>query len=244
LGGHKLPDNCYIIAAGNRVTDNASAFDIDTALADRFTHFVLESDATQWLSWAVKNDIHPTVLTFIKTRPDMLDDEDNMTDLIRRSPRSWEKVSDILHVNSNPERVDRLIQGRIGLNNTAVFIKTLREINDLPDIDLLVKASNQELTKLAPTTVAGLYGLTYLLNSWANNKKRLAIAMKIYLILCDSSPVANREEIKVTGIGLLGDKAVSKNWILDLISDENYKEYVSKFIRQIPSLGDAAAFLK
>jgi len=87
LGGHSLPDNCYIVAAGNRATDNASAFDIDTALADRFTHFVLKCDAKQWLDWAVLNNIHPTVLTFIKTRPDMLDDEDNMTDLVRRSPR-------------------------------------------------------------------------------------------------------------------------------------------------------------
>lgn len=166
------------------------------------------------------------------------------TPLERVGKVSWEKISDILHVNSNPEKVDRLLQGRIGLNNTAVFIKTLREINDLPNIDLLVKATDQELARLAPTTVTGLYGLTYLLNSWANNKKRLAQAMKIYLILCDNSPVPNREEIKVTGIGLLGDKAISKNWILDLIKDENYKDHVRNFIRQIPSLGDAAAFLK
>lgn len=174
----------------------------------------------------------------------MLDDEDNLTDLVRTSPRSWEKISDLLHVNSNPEQIDRIIQGRIGLNNTAVFIKTLREINELPDIDKLTKATDEELARLAPTSVTALYGLTYLLNSWANTKKKLAQAMKMYLILCDNSPVPNREEIKVTGIGLLGDKAVEKNWILDLIKDDNYKEHVRAFVRQIPSLGDAAQFLK
>lgn len=87
LGGHKLPEDSYIICAGNRASDGASAFDLDTALADRLNIFVIEADAQQWLDWAIKNNIHPAVLTYIKTKPERLMDEENFSHVCRRSAR-------------------------------------------------------------------------------------------------------------------------------------------------------------
>jgi hypothetical protein len=87
LGGHKLPEDSYIICAGNRASDGASAFELDTALADRLNIFVLEINPKQWLSWAVSEDLHPAVLTYINAKPHMLMDEENFEHTCRRSAR-------------------------------------------------------------------------------------------------------------------------------------------------------------
>jgi hypothetical protein len=86
LAGFELPKSTYIIAAGNRVSDGASAYEMDTATADRLTHIQLVPQPDQWLKWAAKADLHNSVLTFIKTRPDFLFD-DELDDLVRTSPR-------------------------------------------------------------------------------------------------------------------------------------------------------------
>ena len=38
IGEHKLPDNCIVIAAGNRVTDKSVAYAMPKALANRLLH--------------------------------------------------------------------------------------------------------------------------------------------------------------------------------------------------------------
>ena len=38
VGEHKLPDNCIVIAAGNRMTDKSVAFKMPKALANRLMH--------------------------------------------------------------------------------------------------------------------------------------------------------------------------------------------------------------
>ena len=65
VGEHKLPDNCIIIAAGNRVTDKSVSFKMPKALANRLCHFEIQSDFDSWRDWAVKNGINQKVLGFI-----------------------------------------------------------------------------------------------------------------------------------------------------------------------------------
>lgn len=54
IGEHKLPDNCIVIAAGNRVSDKSVAFTMPKALANRLCHIEIESDVESWKSWAYK----------------------------------------------------------------------------------------------------------------------------------------------------------------------------------------------
>ena len=42
VGEHKLPDNCIVIAAGNRVTDKSVSFKMPKALANRLLHIEIE----------------------------------------------------------------------------------------------------------------------------------------------------------------------------------------------------------
>lgn len=42
VGEHKLPENCIVIAAGNRITDRSVAFKMPKALANRLMHIEVE----------------------------------------------------------------------------------------------------------------------------------------------------------------------------------------------------------
>ena len=90
---YDVPDGWYIVAAGNRTKDGAVARAMSSALANRFCHLELTEAHKSWVDWGWKNGIHPSVLAFIRFRPDLLL---NMTGNRERgwpSPRTWARVS-------------------------------------------------------------------------------------------------------------------------------------------------------
>ncbi len=97
LGEHEIPDNTFIMAAGNRSSDNSIAYDMPTALRNRFIHFELVLDLDDWLLWAEHKGIHPFIVNFLKNNPDKFAYKDLNTDsYIIITPRSWEILSDML----------------------------------------------------------------------------------------------------------------------------------------------------
>ena len=50
VGEHRLPENCIVIAAGNRVTDKSVVYNMPKALANRLCHFEVAVDAAAWPS--------------------------------------------------------------------------------------------------------------------------------------------------------------------------------------------------
>ena len=71
VGEHKLPENCIVIAAGNRVTDKSVAFTMPRALANRLCHIEIESSAESWHNWAVANGINQMVTGFLSVLIDI-----------------------------------------------------------------------------------------------------------------------------------------------------------------------------
>lgn len=116
IGEHKLPDNCIVIAAGNRVTDRSVAYKMPKALANRLCHIEIESDIRSWHKWAVPAGINPIVLGFIDYNPSMLMTFDTVGDeLAFPTPRSWEMVSSMLNnVSENVVELFPLIAGCVG----------------------------------------------------------------------------------------------------------------------------------
>lgn len=116
VGEHKLPENCIVIAAGNRVTDRSVAYNMPRALANRLCHLEIVSDSGSWHEWAVMAGINRVVLGFLSSRPGMLTGGDiDENTLSFPTPRSWEMVSNVLnHVSENIDDVFPLISGCIG----------------------------------------------------------------------------------------------------------------------------------
>ena len=68
VGEHKLPENCIVIAAGNRVTDKSVAYNMPKALANRLCHFEIKGDSSSWHDWAVKTGVHKYVVGYLPAK--------------------------------------------------------------------------------------------------------------------------------------------------------------------------------
>ena len=123
VGEHKLPDNCIVIAAGNRVTDKSVSFKMPKALANRLLHIEVEGSFASWQNWALKAGVHPKVLGFLCARTDLLFGFDAKNDdLAFATPRSWEMVSNLLnHVSDDVNTLYPLIAGLVGNGNALEF---------------------------------------------------------------------------------------------------------------------------
>jgi len=90
-GEHPLPEKTFIMLAGNLGEGDDTTitnFD-DSALDGRLSILQLRPTAHEWLKWAAQNEIHPSVIKYIKLFPDRLWDEKN----INPNPRGWHQVS-------------------------------------------------------------------------------------------------------------------------------------------------------
>ena len=129
---YQVPDGWYICAAGNRVEDSAVAMTMSSALANRFLHVELREDAELWAQWGLRHNIHPAVLGFIRFRPDLLFHQEN-ENLERGwpTPRSWERVSSMLHSFGKTDSVllDKIIYGLVG-NQAGVEFCAFRQISE------------------------------------------------------------------------------------------------------------------
>jgi len=129
IGEHRLPENCIVIAAGNRLTDRSVAYKMPKALANRLCHIEIRSDPESWRRWAISNGIHSIVTGFIDYNPTSLCcTEGNDGNNAFPTPRSWEMVSNILtHISDDINEVFPLISGCIG-STTAYSFKAWAEI--------------------------------------------------------------------------------------------------------------------
>ena len=123
IGEHKLPDNCIVIAAGNRVTDKSVAYNMPRALANRLCHIEIKGDSASWHDWAIKAGVHPFVVGYLEYNPVALmrlDSSEN--NLAFTTPRSWEMVSNILNcISDNIQDVYPMIVGCIGHSDASKF---------------------------------------------------------------------------------------------------------------------------
>ncbi len=111
-GEHALPEKTSIILAGNLGEGDDTTiteFD-DSALDGRLAVFQLKPSAQDWLAWAEREGIHPSVIRYIAMFPERLWDEEN----INPNPRGWHQVSRALagsyRINTEMELLDHLAE--------------------------------------------------------------------------------------------------------------------------------------
>lgn len=96
-GEHRLPSGTAIVLSGNLGEDDHTSiteFD-DSALDGRLAIFHLKPNASDWLSWALEENIHPAVISYISLFPEKLWDEKN----INPNPRGWHQVSQAINLS-------------------------------------------------------------------------------------------------------------------------------------------------
>ena len=169
VGEHKLPENCIVIAAGNRVTDKSVAYKMPKALANRLLHINVNGSFNSWKKWAVASGINEKVLGFLSFKRDYLMCFDSASDdLAFATPRSWEMVSNILNgVNSDVEKVYRLIAGLIGEGAALEFKSWCKVYKDLPSIESIFNGKENSV----PKNLDAVYALTSSMVAYAREHK-------------------------------------------------------------------------
>lgn len=169
IGEHKLPENCIVLAAGNRTTDKSVAFKMPKALANRLLHIEVEGNFPSWRTWAVQAGIHSKVIGFLSFVPAKLMAFDaSSDDLAFATPRSWEMVSNLLnYIKDDPDELLPLIAGLIGPGVAAEFCTWCKIYRELPDIQDIFDGKMPQL----PKSSDAMYALVSSMTSYAQSHK-------------------------------------------------------------------------
>ena len=241
VGDYQLPDGWWVVGAGNDPDDGAVAFDMGTALADRLVHFQVVPDAREWIRWGQQHGISPEVLTFIQVKPDFLEGNQGQQaagQLIGPTPRSWERVSRVLELERERGAREFIVAGIVGEAAAAEFFHVIEELAELPPIEKLVEAQGKKLDALLPTTLPGLYGLTYSLASYVSDLESAQGAMRVLIRLGEIEDDSDlpRAEVQALAMELLLERAGKRGFLLQLGDTPEYGVYRKK-AREIVELG-------
>lgn len=162
VGEHRLPENCIVIAAGNRVTDKSVAFKMPKALANRLLHIEIKSDFDSWENWAIKNGINLKIIGFLSFKRDcLLQDDASADQLAFATPRTWEMVSNILNfVKDDAEKEFDLISGLVGSGMAHEFRTWCKVYKELPDIDDIFSGKAETVPKETDAMYALISAMT------------------------------------------------------------------------------------
>jgi hypothetical protein len=223
IGGWRLPDSTFVVAAGNGVADGAIAFEMGTALSDRLIHLSVLAEANDWLKgYAVPAGIHPSVAAFIRTRPDLLDTTEVVLrhgDTVACTPRAWARVSAILFAIDDRALRDVMIAGVVGEGPAAEFALVEREAASAVQAQAMLDAPARERAELYPSSLHGLTALTFAIVA-LSDEATLPAAIEVMAGLrtlpeARSDPVFASlplGELSTYGFELLIERALEKGW--------------------------------
>lgn len=165
LHGHKMAKNWMVVSTGNRQEDKAGANRVLSHLRNRETVLEYDTHLDDWTGWAVEHNVRPEVISFIRFRPNMLNDFDAQRSQ-NATPRSWvEGVSDI--IGKVPAAAEHeCFSGAVGAGAASEFVGFLRVYRDLPNPDTVLM---QPKTAVVPKDPMVLYALSGALATRASN---------------------------------------------------------------------------
>ena len=169
VGEHRLPENCIVIAAGNRTTDKSVAYKMPKALANRLMHLEVEGSFASWREWAVRSGVNAKVIGFLSFKREYLSCFDSSTDeLAFATPRSWEMVSNLLNsVSDDADKMFSLIAGIVGCGVAVEFRTWTNIYNQLPSVKDIFDGKRPAM----PRSTDALYALVSSMVAYAREHR-------------------------------------------------------------------------
>lgn len=165
VGPHRLPASVFMVAAGNTVEDGAIAYEMGSALSDRLVHLHVQASATDWLeNYAVPQGLHPAVVAFVRTRPDLLETTAQSLDrgeMIAATPRSWERVSNVLQAVPDRRLRNMMVAGTVGEAVAAEFAVIADDIAATVRVAEMLSRPQKARWEMYPASMHGLHALAY-----------------------------------------------------------------------------------
>ena len=158
VGTYALPDNVYIVAAGNREADKGVTYRMPAPLANRFVHLELAVDFDDWFQWAVDHNIHKDVVGYLTfSKKDLYDFDPKSPSRSFATPRSWSFVSELLEDELDEETTTDLVSGAVGEGLAIKFVAHRKVAAQMPNpTDILTGKVKELKTK----EISAMYSLT------------------------------------------------------------------------------------
>ena len=157
VGTYILPDNVYIVAAGNREADKGVVYRMPAPLANRFVHLELSVNFPDWFSWAVDNKIHKDVVGYLQfSKKDLYDFDPKSPSRSFATPRSWSFVSELLEDELDEETTTDLVSGSVGEGLALKFVAHRKVASQMPNpADIL----SGKVKELQTKEISAMYSL-------------------------------------------------------------------------------------
>lgn len=174
LGTYKLPPGWAVVAAGNRLQDRSIVNAMPAALRNRFIHIEVEANIDDWCLWALRKNINPHVIGFLRYRPTLLNEFDVGGDSRRQqeaaqrlkdakafaTPRSWSFLSNMLNIGIPASVENETYSAVVGEGPAAEFISYLKYASKMPNLDaVLLNPKTAPLPDEPATKYATVSGL-------------------------------------------------------------------------------------
>jgi MoxR-like ATPase len=167
-----LPAGWHIVATGNSATDKTLYRAPSAPLRNRCQLISVETDAEQWVNWAMAANINSAILGFIRWRPELIVAKEVPGEGAFPSPRAWERASHVISFAVSAAVERELLVGTIGEGATTEFIAYLRTVRELPSItSILANPTTIEV----PQSPSLLYALASNLAQYTRQSKKSAM---------------------------------------------------------------------
>lgn len=141
LGEYRVPNGWAIFAAGNRQGDRGVTYSMPAPLANRFSHFEVETHLDDWAAWAYASGIDERVIAFLRFRPELLFDFDPAHNPVAfPSPRSWEFAHRALRKFADaPDLLPGALQACVGPAAGIELSAFVANLDQMPDLDAITR---------------------------------------------------------------------------------------------------------
>jgi hypothetical protein len=159
VGTYKLPDNVFIVAAGNREADKGVTYRMPAPLANRFVHMEMRVDWDDYFAWATENRQHKDVVGFLTfSKKDLYDFDPRSSSKAFATPRSWAFVSELLFDDDEDENtLTDLVSGAVGEGLAIKFMAHRKIASKLPNPTDILKG---KVKKMDTKEISAMYSLT------------------------------------------------------------------------------------
>lgn len=158
VGAYVLPDNVFIVAAGNRESDKGVTFRMPSPLANRFIHLEMRADFNDWFDWSIDNSIHQDVIGFLSLHKNELYDFDpRSSSRSFATPRSWSFVSELLDDELDHDTLTNLVSGAVGEGIALKFMAHRRHSSKMPRPEDVLSG---KVTEIETKEISAMYSLS------------------------------------------------------------------------------------
>ncbi len=224
LGDYEVPNGWAIFAAGNRQGDRGVTYTMPSPLANRFSHYDVDVNLDDWVSWAYKNNISEKIIAFLRFRPELLFDFDPAHNPVAfPSPRSWQFTNQaLIKFSESPQILLGSLQACVGPAAGVELKAFIDSMDQMPDLDAILRGEDIK----APKEIDLQYAVASALVGRAIRAKDSGDAATIYGHILNYAKAFRQKEM---GVMLVSD-------MLRAIGDDLFA--VPEFSQWASSIGD------